>query len=698
MTDCHGGDGIDRLDGGAGDDRLDGGTGDDFLQGGEGNDTLIGRDGVDQLVGGAGNDSLSGGNDADRLDGGTGNDRLNGGRGDDLLQGGEGDDRLYGGDGDDRLEGGDGDNLLYGQNGNDTIIASAGHDRINGGSGDDVIDAGAGDNRVSGGQGDDVIYSGVGNDVINAGAGNDTVHYHGGNDRINVGSGDDVVVVHEGQNGNVVVVSGGGKGDVLDLSAYRTDQVMIQGSKITVSLDDGGSFVIHARGFEQIITTDPQPLFAYAGPDIDVTEGDQVALTATAGNVSPVDFSQLEVESYGGSQDAAATVAVEGDGEVLHIAGNGWKAIDFPYEVTENTILEFEFRSDAEGEIHGIGFDNDNNLSPETTFKLYGTQAWGKSEFDDYDSADGWKHYRIRVGDYFTGEFDQLVFANDHDVAHASGESLFKNLRVYEDDPATNAEVHYGWQQLSGPEVDLYGADTAAPTFVAPDIDQDAELVFQVTVTDGFTATTDLVTVRVEDALEPQWFIDAGPDAVVLEGEGLKLQATYSSVLTFDAADVGSYGGSQDAGAIFQVEDDGTTLHLQGNGWKQIELPYTVTEDTVLEFDFRSPAEGEIHGIGFDSDANLSPKTTFKLHGTQTWGRSEFDGYDGDTGQWQHYKIRVGDYFTGDFDQLVFVNDHDVANASGESLFSNIRVYEESAANTPDIRWVQIGGPEVDAG
>ena len=162
------------------------------------------------------------------------------------------------------------------------------------------------------------------------------------------------------------------------------------------------------------------------------------------------------------------------------------------------------------------------------------------------------------------------------------------------------------------------------------------------------------------------------------------LQATYSSALKFDEADVQSYGGSQDANASFAVEDDGTTLHLQGNGWKKLDLPYTVTEDTVLEFDFRSSAEGEIHGIGFDSDNNISADTTFKLHGTQTWGRSDFDNYDGEAGQWQHYKIRVGDYFTGDFDQLVFVNDHDVSHPDGESLFRNVRVYEESAAVAPN--------------
>ncbi|MEZ6070513.1 MAG: hypothetical protein R3C10_09630 [Pirellulales bacterium] len=54
--------------------------------------------------------------------------------------------------------------------------------------------------------------------------------------------------------------------------------------------------------------------------------------------------------------------------------GNGWKSVDFDYNVTGNTVLEFDFRSDQLGEVHGIGFDNDNSLSPDSTFKVYGTQ------------------------------------------------------------------------------------------------------------------------------------------------------------------------------------------------------------------------------------------------------------------------------------------------------------------------------------
>ena len=439
------------------------------------------------------------------------------------------------------------------------------------------------------------------------------------------------------------------------------------------------------------------PLFASAGADVEVAQGANVTLSAVVSDAPAVDFSETEILSFGGAQDANAEVAVEGDGEILHIQGNGWKAIDFPYTVTEDTILEFEFQSNAEGEIHAIGFDSDNDVSADRMFQLHGTQSWGNSDVDDYEPGQGWQKYHIRVGDHFTGDFNQLVFANDHDVSGATGESQYRNVRVYQlGEQEVERELTYQWEQLSGPDVELTDTTSASLNLVTPDLPDDAELVFQVTVSDGRTTATDTVVVQVDDGVYQQWLLDAGSDLQVNEGEVVVLQATYSSSLKFDAEDIESFAGDQqDINSTFAVEDDGTTLHLQGNGWKKIDLPYSVTDETILEFDFRSDSEGEIHGIGFDTDNSVSPETTFQLSGSQDWGLNGHDDYDREVGEWQHYRIRVGDYFTGDFDSLVFVNDHDVSRPDADSLFSNLRVYEESHSE-PEIHWVQVSGPAVE--
>ncbi len=98
------------------------------------------------------------------------------------------------------------------------------------------------------------------------------------------------------------------------------------------------------------------------------------------------------VDPFDPAQDLSGTYSVEDGGATLRLTGNTWKKIDLPYTVTANTVIEFDFASSQQGEIHGIGFDNDNVLSEDLTFKLYGTtQDWGYGllDFDNYDVAPG---------------------------------------------------------------------------------------------------------------------------------------------------------------------------------------------------------------------------------------------------------------------------------------------------------------------
>jgi hypothetical protein len=60
------------------------------------------------------------------------------------------------------------------------------------------------------------------------------------------------------------------------------------------------------------------------------------------------------LQSYG-PQDVQVTVTITNNGRALKLKGNGWKKINLPYEVTARTVLEFDFESSVEGEVHGIG-------------------------------------------------------------------------------------------------------------------------------------------------------------------------------------------------------------------------------------------------------------------------------------------------------------------------------------------------------
>jgi hypothetical protein len=144
--------------------------------------------------------------------------------------------------------------------------------------------------------------------------------------------------------------------------------------------------------------------------------------------------------------------------------------------------------------------------------------------------------------------------------------------------------------------------------------------------------------------------------------------------INFNEYSIDSYGGNQDEG-IYRIGDNGNELLIQDNAWKSIPLSYAITSSTVLEFDFRSTIQGEIHGVGFNNKPSIDARLTFKLFGTQRWGILNYNNYPGD-GAWKSYAIPVGRFYTGQADRLFFVADHDAAPKNGNSFFRNVRIHE----------------------
>ncbi|MCB1802604.1 MAG: S8 family serine peptidase [Gammaproteobacteria bacterium] len=193
---------------------------------------------------------------------------------------------------------------------------------------------------------------------------------------------------------------------------------------------------------------------------------------------------------------------------------------------------------------------------------------------------------------------------------------------------------------------DLDGALGSGPQVVASSLSVGTHTV-TATVSDGELSSQQSVIVNI---VTPGG--GSGGDAIDFSGASLK---------SFPGQDVS--GGSV-------VEDSGATLYLQGNTWKRLAYSYTVTADTVIEFDYRRTRQGEVHAIGFDNgESTASPSHYFALDGTQVvWNRSY--SYTA-AGGWQHFRIPVGQHFTGSFANLVFVMDDDAA-AAGDARFRNV--------------------------
>lgn len=147
--------------------------------------------------------------------------------------------------------------------------------------------------------------------------------------------------------------------------------------------------------------------------------------------------------------------------------------------------------------------------------------------------------------------------------------------------------------------------------------------------------------------------------------------------LNFNDYTVSSFSNQDNAGN-YSVNSDGSELSLQNNTWKSIALNYNVTTSTVVAFDFTSSAQGEIHGIGFENDNTLTANRYFKVHGSQNYGLTNYDNYSSGT---KSYVIPLGNFYTGNMDRLVFINDNDAGNGNN-STFSNVKVYEGSCGRS----------------
>ncbi|MDO6692095.1 M12 family metallo-peptidase [Aliiglaciecola sp. 3_MG-2023] len=308
---------------------------------------------------------------------------------------------------------------------------------------------------------------------------------------------------------------------------------------------------------------------------------DTVAPTET------LDLSQFTFSEFDPAQNPSGSSVSEviDDGETLHLQGNLWRKIDLNQDITENTMITFDFKSTSQGEIHGIGFYTTDLADRDETFKLYGTQEWGLGGFN-YSGNGEYQSFTIPIGQYYAqGTYPYLVFAMDNDISEPVSNSYFSRISIFEssdEEPPSNEGLNFN-------ELDI---------------------------------------------------LDLDPNQ------------------------------NPEGASTITILDAGYTLQLEGNLWQKIELNTDITSGTVLEFEFKSTAEGEIHGIGFTNNAFTNESLTFRLFGTQVWGNHDFQ-YTGD-GEYQTFVIPIGEYFTGFYPYIVFGMDNDVENPNSDSVFRNV--------------------------
>jgi large repetitive protein len=152
--------------------------------------------------------------------------------------------------------------------------------------------------------------------------------------------------------------------------------------------------------------------------------------------------------------------------------------------------------------------------------------------------SEGWYIDDLAVGGVVNTPFTQVVAdrrvcVNSAPVADAGPPQIVPEGATVALDASASRDregqpLAFAWKQLSGPAVSLAGADAARPTFTAPEVSADADLVFQVTVSDGALSSTSSAVVTVRN-VNRQPVANAGPDQSVDERSNVSLDGSASS-------------------------------------------------------------------------------------------------------------------------------------------------------------------------
>ncbi len=422
-----------------------------------------------------------------------------------------------------------------------------------------------------GGGGNDKISGNVANNILKGFSGNDTLIGSSGNDTIDGGADIDTVIY-----------------------AFNLADAFIELiDTITVKITD----LLGIFGEDTIKNVEN---FAFAD---DTYSFSQLENSVDQSDINPISFDQNDFSSYSNQDNAKTAVSVTEDGEAVTITNNSWKKLSFDYAVTDNTMLEFDFKSTNTGEIQGLMFETDNSLNYriEKMFQVAGSQDQNYVGLDlSYSGNGDWESFNVNAGDYYSGDINYLVFANDDDASNSANAS-FRNIKIYEGDGTPSSD-----------------------------------------------------------------------------------DPSDENSLSFYQNDFSGYSNQDNASLQVEITDNGAGVTINKNSWKKLSFDYDVTENTVLEFDFKSTLIGEVQGIMFETDTffNYRTEKMFQVAGSQDQNYEGLDlSYSGD-GDWQSFSVNAGDYYSGDINYLVFANDDDASNSANAS-FRNIKIYESdpSASN-----------------
>lgn len=244
-----------------------------------------------------------------------------------------------------------------------------------------------------------------------------------------------------------------------------------------------GNMIINLSGFDNLTDTITFRVYWYGGTNnysivgIAGKVGYDLSIMGVVQDLVKVDNAgtteTYQVKTYS-DEPAFLVYDIYNNKQSIELLGNGYQKINLAYDVTANTVLEFDYQATDEGSIQGILFDTDDQLQAsdaDNAVQIYGTADWAKRTGYEY-SGSGAQHFSIPIGQYFTGSFSRLVFLAK-DAAGQDQQQTFANLKIYEGDPQESVVIATWDFDGEGHDIvssvaDTYdpGLSTSAPSLV----------------------------------------------------------------------------------------------------------------------------------------------------------------------------------------------------------------------------------------
>ncbi|MCC5841825.1 MAG: S8 family serine peptidase [Opitutales bacterium] len=175
-------------------------------------------------------------------------------------------------------------------------------------------------------------------------------------------------------------------------------------------------------------------------------------------------------------------------------------------------------------------------------------------------------------------------------------------------------------------------------------------------------------------------------------------EAAFTWLGSEDSKNYNNFGLSFSREGNLGVTPDGTEVRFVDHNFRKFPITYTITEDTVMEFElnvhiYNHSAYGQgLLGIGLLNSNAVDTSRIFRLDYPGSWGISDFAHYTARRGatldpEFVRFRIPVGQYYTGPATYIGFVGTGVDVGIDNDFSVRNVRIYESGTGGNFTFNW-----------